>query len=100
MTQVRDIILLRLNNMSEKEVKELEKDQIFQMLNNLTDFFRLGLDDNDIAKLSETMTLQLSLRFLKSENLEKRLKGLNEIRLMVERVNESYQFEKWQLKSN
>lgn len=86
--------------MSEKEVKELEKDQIFQMLNNLTDFFRLGLDDNDIAKLSETMTLQLSLRFLKSENLEKRLKGLNEIRLMVERVNESYQFEKWQLKSN
>lgn len=69
--------------MSEKEVKELEKDQIFQMLNNLTDFFRLGLDETDIAKLSETMTLQLSLRFLKSENLEKRLKGLNEIRLMV-----------------
>lgn len=69
--------------MSEKEVKELEKDQIFQMLNNLTDFFRLGLVETDIAKLSETMTLQLSLRFLKSENLEKRLKGLNEIRLMV-----------------
>lgn len=37
----------------------------------------------------------MNLRFLKSENLEKRLKGLTEIRLMGERTYEKLRFERW-----
>lgn len=44
------------------------------------------MDLKERSRLIEHTELSIGLRFLKSNNLEKRIKGLQDIRLMIERV--------------
>ena len=81
--------------MSERDVKYIEKDEITSLIQRLQSFLEISDDPNDVNEFAEQHTLTVALRFLKSENLEKRLKGLNDIRLMCDRVIERQNFEKW-----
>ena len=81
--------------MSERDVKYIEKDEISSLIQQLQSFLEISDDPNDVNEFTEQHTLTVALRFLKSENLEKRLKGLNDIRLMCDRVIERQNFEKW-----
>ena len=56
---------------------------------------QISLSKHETCEFVETTQLAFALRFLKSENLEKRLKGLSEIRSMVERAQERTRFERW-----
>ena len=75
-----------MQGMTEKDIKEVDKDEIGWVLPRLKEFFRIGMTAMDCSQVAEQSSLYVALRFLKSENLEKRLKGLNDIRYMVERV--------------
>jgi ubiquitin carboxyl-terminal hydrolase 9/24 len=83
---VRDIVSTRLNSMTEKELKEIDKESVGRVLNDLKDFLTLSLTDIETAELIEANLLQVALRFLKSTYLEKRLKGISEIKTMIERI--------------
>jgi hypothetical protein len=72
--------------LDDKDVKALNKDEVSRVLRALKEFLVIGMTPPEAAKEIETAQLGLSLRFLKSNNLEKRLKGLNDIRVMVESV--------------
>ena len=61
----------------------------------MKEFLVLSMPRNEASEFVEKSQLQFGLRFLKSENLEKRLKGLSEIRMMIERAMERFRFEKW-----
>ena len=78
-------MLERLSSMTERDIKEVDKDEIGWVIQELRSFLVIGAPAEDTARTVETSQLYLALRFLKSENLEKRLKGLNDIRHMVER---------------
>ena len=93
--RVKQIIQTRVENMSERDVKYIEKDEISSLIQQLQSFLEISDDPNDVNEFTEQHTLTVALRFLKSENLEKRLKGLNDIRLMCDRVIERQNFEKW-----
>ena len=84
--QVKDILVYRLNNMTEKELKEIDKESISRVLTELKDFLTLSMNDIETAELIELNQLTISLRFLKSTYLEKRLKGISDIKLMIERI--------------
>lgn len=72
--------------MSEKELKELDKEVIGKVLNDLKDFLSLGMSNQETSQLIEETQLYVALRFLKSTYLEKRLKGLNDIKMIIDRI--------------
>ncbi len=51
---VRDIIMNRLRNMSEKELKEIDKESVGLMLLNIKDFLNLSLNEIETAQIIES----------------------------------------------
>lgn len=76
--------------MTEKELKEIDKESISRVLKDLKDFLTLSMNDMETAQFIELNQLNMSFRFLKSTYLEKKLKGLQEIKTMISAI-ESYQ---------
>lgn len=76
----------RLKNMAEKELKEIDKESVGRVLLDLKDFLTLALSDTETAEIIESNSINISLRFLKSNILEKRLKGITEIKVMIDRI--------------
>jgi len=83
---VQDLVVNRLMTMTEKNLKDADKDSMAKLISALKQFLQLSYSEKETAKIIETTQLYVSLRFLQCGNLEKRLKGLNDIRTMVERV--------------
>lgn len=73
-------------SMTEKELKEIDKESVSRMLKELKDFLTLSLSDVETAKFIEMNQLNISLRFLRSTYLEKKLKGLQEIKSLVQSI--------------
>ena len=96
---VSKILEQRMQGMSEKDIKEVDKDEICGVLPRLSEFFRVGMTPSEGAEVVERSSLYIALRFLKSENLEKRLKGLNDIRYMVDRVQQLWRYERFKARS-
>ena len=93
---IKQQITQRLQSISEAELKNVQKDEVTYMLHNMRSFLEIGGETrDDIYYFIEHTQLAVALRFLKSENLEKRLKGLNDIRYMIERATERYRYERW-----
>jgi hypothetical protein len=72
--------------MSEKELKEIDKEVVGKVLNDLKDFLTLALSDAETSELIESNQLFMAHRFLKSIYLEKRLRGINDIKSIIERL--------------
>ncbi len=83
---VKDILISRINNMTEKELKEMDKEQITRVISEMREFFSLSMSEKETAELTEMTQLNTALRFLKCTYLEKRLKGISDIKLMIERI--------------
>ena len=62
--------------MTEKELKEIDKESVSRVLKDLKDFLTLSMNEMETAQFIEINQLNMSLRFIKSTYLEKRLKGL------------------------
>lgn len=56
-SSVRDILVNRLKSMTEKELKEIDKESVGRVLNDLRDFFTLAMNENETAELIETNQL-------------------------------------------
>jgi len=51
--QVKEILLYRLTNMTEKELKEIDKESVTRVLSELKEFFTLSMNDVETAELIE-----------------------------------------------
>jgi len=85
-TRISNAILKRLSTLSEQDVKVCNKDQVESMMNDLNQVLTLGMITLERSKFIELTELSIGLRFLKSNYLEKRIKGLQDIRYMIDRV--------------
>lgn len=56
------------------------------MVYDLEKMLMLGLDNQESYKRAELTNLNVGLRYLKSQQLEKRIRGLQDIRYMIDRV--------------
>jgi ubiquitin carboxyl-terminal hydrolase 9/24 len=93
-SRVSELTVQRLQNMSEKEVKNCSKEQVESVLFYLNQILTIGMTENERSWVIETTELNIALRFLKSSNLEKRLKGLQDIKTMIERVLKTHRVNK------
>ena len=73
--------------MRDNEIKELDKDIIGGILKSLRSFLSIAKEEEDIAELIEKIQISFAARFLKTTYLEKRLKGVSEIRGIIEKVD-------------
>jgi ubiquitin carboxyl-terminal hydrolase 9/24 len=73
-------------SITEKELKEMDKESVSRVLKELKDFFTLSMTDIQTAEFIEINQLNMSLRFLRSTYLEKKLKGLQEIKSMISSI--------------
>jgi len=81
----RPAVLSRLKDLSERDLKEFEKDVCMKLLQN-TQLLVQQIDKNAPTDFVETTEMHLALILLKCQFLEKRIRGLNEIREMIVRT--------------
>ena len=92
MLAVKDTIFKRLDSIGDRDLKELDKDLIARTLRNMKEFLMLHYGQEEANKMIDTTELLMALRFLKTPYMEKRLKGLNEIKAIVEKVSHKQGF--------
>ena len=87
-------VVQRIKTISDTEIKELELESLYEVLNLLEDILSF-LEDKDVMeefyKFRETQELNIYLRLIDSPSFEKKLKGINEIREFISRIEYTYQ---------
>jgi hypothetical protein len=91
--RISEIIQRRLGTLSEQDVKNANKDSIDQLIFDLKQILKLGYNQQERAEIVELIELQVGLRFLKSNYLEKRIRGLADIRYMIDRTFKLHKLE-------
>eukprot|EP01022_Parablepharisma_sp_SALTPOND_P000568 TRINITY_DN102_c1_g2_i1.p1 TRINITY_DN102_c1_g2~~TRINITY_DN102_c1_g2_i1.p1 ORF type:complete len:1279 (+),score=158.36 TRINITY_DN102_c1_g2_i1:13122-16958(+) len=69
-----------------KDIKDINKESVTYSLEAIKDLLKLQHTEEEAHKIVETHEMLLSLKFIQSPYLEKRLQGIAEIRKMIERV--------------
>jgi len=87
--EIQGLIISRLENMTDEEMKDLDKSTINDLLSEIREFLLIALDENSIDEKLESVKLSMALRFLKSTNMKKRLNGINEIKSIIEMTSDS-----------
>lgn len=72
--------------MRDKEIKELDKDALSTLLNQFRLFLSISKEEKEISELVEQLQLSFATTFLKTTYLEKRLKGISDLRILIERI--------------
>lgn len=86
--EVQQLVLQRLENMTDDEMKDLDKSTIHDLLTEIREFLLIALDDHAVDEKLETVKLSMALRFLSSSNMKKRLNGINEIKTIIEMTSD------------
>jgi ubiquitin carboxyl-terminal hydrolase 9/24 len=92
--KIRGKILGRLTSLNEKDIKDVNKDEVQSLIFGMQQFLKVGFSFDQCAAMIETIKLQMALRYLRSSNLEKRLRGVSDIKNMIEQVIQSAYFAK------
>jgi hypothetical protein len=79
-SNVEKIVVGRLENLGDEEMKDLDKNTVSNILSELGDFLSMGLDKDKVNERLDSVKLSMALRFLKSSNMKKRLNGINQIK--------------------
>ncbi|CAD8173749.1 unnamed protein product [Paramecium pentaurelia] len=76
----------RVNNMTIQDIKDTDIDQVKDLTTDHQYYFQKGFTEDQLNRLTDEIQLQLSLKFLKSSFLEKRVKGISEIKDFTEKL--------------
>lgn len=82
--ELQSVIIGRLENMTDDEMKDIDKTVTNNIVDELREFLYLGIDPNIVDEKLESIKLSMALRFLKSTNMKKRLNGINEVKHIIE----------------
>lgn len=96
-------LIYRLDNLSENEIKELDKDILHGIIEVLKDYMII-INPNDADKIGELKELQIAQKYLRCPFFEKRVRGINELKEIYNKVqnaankgrnNDQYSYTKW-----
>ncbi len=87
MPSVKAAIVRRLKYLNDKEIKDLDRDMINKFIAKSQTLLASYIPKEEIYSLTETAELEIALRFLTCPYLEKRLKGINEIKDLAEKID-------------
>jgi ubiquitin carboxyl-terminal hydrolase 9/24 len=84
----KELVLQRIESITTKDLKDLSKETVSEILVRTKKLLSDSLRKMDLEQLEKT-ELNLILKLFKSPYMEKRLKGLNEIKELIERVSKN-----------
>lgn len=96
-------LIYRLDNLSENEIKELDKDILRGIIEVLKEYMFI-IQPSEADKLAELRELQIAQKYLRCPFFEKRVRGINELKEIYQKVlnssiknrnNDQYQYTKW-----
>ena len=76
----------RIQALDDKDIKDVNKEHIVGAMGLMRSFLRLAYDDEETSKAIQAHEMLISLKFLQSSALEKRLNGLADIKKMIDHV--------------
>ena len=76
----------RVQVLDDKDIKDISKEQITGAMGLMRGFLKLIHTDEEASKMVQTNEMLISLKFLRSPSLEKRLNGLADIKRMIDKV--------------
>lgn len=79
-------IMKRFCNLTEKEIKDIDKDFLMRILVDCQ-YIMSNLSEKETYEMTETVELDLSYKFLVSPYFEKRLKGINSLNEIAEKID-------------
>ena len=83
------IFFQRIESLEEKEIKDINKELVSGSMNLMKGFLKIIYTDEEAAKIVQVHEMLLSLKFLQSGSLEKRLNGLADIKHLIDRADYS-----------
>ncbi len=86
-TAGKEAFLTRVKSLDDKDIKDMGKEQVAASMTLMRGFLRLIHTEEETASIVQDNELAISLKFLKSPALEKRLNGLAEIKRMIDRAD-------------
>ena len=86
MKAFKEALTKKFYNLTEKEIKDVDKNFLYTFVNDVRIVLEKHFKEEEVCEFIEKVKLELSLRFLTSPFLEKRLKGINEIKEISERI--------------
>jgi len=86
MPAIKTAVTRRLNFINDKEIKDLDRDILVKFLYRSQNLLIHYFPQDEIYLLTETAELDLSLKFLTCPYFEKRLRGINEIKDLTEKI--------------
>jgi hypothetical protein len=78
----------RLENLSENEIKELDKDILRGIIEVYKDYMMI-IQPQEADKMSELKELEIAQRYLRCPFFEKRVRGINELKEIYIKVSNS-----------
>ena len=81
----KSALLARLNSLSERDLKDLSKDLTQRLLSSLQSVLQQS-DKSAGPEVAEELEMKLALQLLRAQALERRLRGLNDFRELIQRM--------------
>jgi hypothetical protein len=82
----KDAFIKWIEQLDDKEIKDLNKDLLNSELELIKDFLTLGYSEQEARAIMQNHEMMISLKFLQSGSLEKRLNAIGDIKRMIEHV--------------
>ena len=90
----------RLDNLTEQEIKEIDRYVPRRIINILECFIKIYQPQTNVYEVSETFELRIAKKYLTSPFFEKRIRGMSEFRDIFIKVENSQQYSEAQLRQN
>ena len=87
--QVKKSLTLRLENLQELEIKELDKDVLNDIIYTMRSFIKY-IDAQNCDEIAEMYELKIAEKYLRCNYFEKRVRGINELKEIYYKVQNSY----------
>ena len=85
--QICDIVLKRLNSLKDVDIKNIDRQSIPRIIDKIHHFLNLTRRREESARLTEPLSAQMAVRFMKTSFLEKRIQGCISLTELCERVD-------------
>jgi len=83
----RDAFIKWIEQLDDKEIKDLNKEVLNSELEVIKDFLTLGYSEQETRAIMQNHEMIISLKFLHSGSLEKRLNAIGDIKRMIEHID-------------
>ena len=89
----------RLDNLTEAEIKELDRQQARKVLSVLEAFIKIYQPSTNVYEVSETYELRIAQKFLMSPFFDKKIRGMAEFKDIFNKVENKQRFNDYQIRN-